>query len=225
MPKISDKQRDERRRQILKAAFVCFARKGFHGTRVREICQEAELSPGAVYLYFEGKEAIVHALAEEAKAQSEALWEKTSQPSNDSGLGRIERLFELACSEKDPSAARMSVQFWAQAFDNEVLRKAMLADHDESVDEIARLLGSEGNLARSEAKALAELIIATLRGFGLQKAIVPTIDLAPAARVFIRALRGELAATKTATKASRESVKKSGGHESRRHTRQEENES
>lgn len=205
MPKISDERRKQRRRQILNAALACFARKGFDATRVQDICRQAELSPGAVYLYFDSKDAIIRALAEEAQAASEARWQKLVQEGDDSGLSRIEKLFDLASSVSNPTAARMGVQFWAQAFDNSFLSEAMLVDHAKSVERIADLLRSEGDLARADAKALAEMVLATLRGFGLQRAIVPTIDLKPAARAFLRALRGDLARAKSARKQSKAS--------------------
>ena len=63
MPRITEARKTERRDQVLQAAFVCFARRGFHQTTMQEICAEAGLSPGAVYGYFPGKDAIIEALA------------------------------------------------------------------------------------------------------------------------------------------------------------------
>jgi AcrR family transcriptional regulator len=209
MPKISKEQREARRRQILNAATTCFARKGFDATRVQDICQEAGLSPGAVYLYFDSKDAMVRALAKKARAASRAQWERITQDGGDSGLTRIEKLFDLACSESDPTARRLGVQFWAQAFDNDFLSEAMAVDHGKSVKRVAGLLRSEGTLTPADAKALSELILATLRGFGLQRAIVPKIDLKPAARAFLRALRSELARA-TATGSSSENPSEGG---------------
>lgn len=226
MAKISEERREERRRQILKAAVACFARKGFHATRVQDICREAALSPGAIYVYFNGKDAIVRALAEEAQAASETLWADAEQAGDASGLDRIEKLFDRVCSQSDPTAARMGVQFWAQAFDNAFLSDAMQADHKKSVVQVTRLLRSESALSRAEAKTLAEMIVAALRGFGLQKAIVPTIDLKPAARAFMRGLRNELGAAVAVKKppkkrsdkkskvSSKRSVRGNGGRKS-----------
>jgi len=124
-------------------------------------------------------------------------------------LGRVEKLFDLATSGANAAAARIGVQFWSQAFDNALLSDAMLADHQESVEHIAALLRSDGDIARTDAKALAELTIAALRGFGLQRAIVPTIDLKPAAAAFLRALRCELAQAKSARRGSRKPAARS----------------
>src|ERR1700722_19134973 len=64
MPKISDEQRQARRDQILAAAWRCFARKGIHATSMEEIIREANLSAGAVYLYYKGKDELIHAAIE-----------------------------------------------------------------------------------------------------------------------------------------------------------------
>lgn len=40
------------------AAFHCFSERGYHDTRVDDICQEAGISKGSFYWYFESKEAV-----------------------------------------------------------------------------------------------------------------------------------------------------------------------
>jgi TetR/AcrR family transcriptional repressor of uid operon len=55
---------EERRRQILEAAGRCFARDGFRGASISDICSEAKISPGHLYHYFASKEAIVSAITD-----------------------------------------------------------------------------------------------------------------------------------------------------------------
>ena len=52
-------------RQILDAARTCFGRHGFHGASMARIADEARISVGHIYRYFESKEAVVAAIAEE----------------------------------------------------------------------------------------------------------------------------------------------------------------
>lgn len=67
---------ERRTRQILEAAAACFARRGFHQTTMPEICAEAGLSPGSIYRYFRGKEAIIEAIVEEDLAENLATIER-----------------------------------------------------------------------------------------------------------------------------------------------------
>jgi AcrR family transcriptional regulator len=61
------KQREklEMRRIILDAAKSIFLEKGFGSTSIRNIAEKIEYSPGTIYLYFNDKDEIFHALHEE----------------------------------------------------------------------------------------------------------------------------------------------------------------
>jgi AcrR family transcriptional regulator len=61
--KVDPVKHEERRGDILAAAERCFARSGFHGATIAQICAEAGISPGHLYHYFASKEAIIAAIA------------------------------------------------------------------------------------------------------------------------------------------------------------------
>jgi TetR/AcrR family transcriptional regulator, transcriptional repressor of aconitase len=62
MPKVTNEHVEARRRQILSAALRCFAQQGFHRTTMQDIFREADLSPGAVYSYFKGKDELIRSI-------------------------------------------------------------------------------------------------------------------------------------------------------------------
>jgi AcrR family transcriptional regulator len=64
MPKLKPDTQRARREHILDAAERCFARTGFHRTTMQDICKEALISPGALYVYFNSKEDLIAGLAE-----------------------------------------------------------------------------------------------------------------------------------------------------------------
>jgi AcrR family transcriptional regulator len=62
MPRLMDATRAARRERILRAAVVCFARRGYHQTTMEDITAAAGIAKGAPYVYFDGKEAVFLAL-------------------------------------------------------------------------------------------------------------------------------------------------------------------
>jgi AcrR family transcriptional regulator len=56
---------EERREQIVEAAKVVFARKGFTGATNRDIAQEAGVTPGLIYHYFRDKRDLFEAIIAE----------------------------------------------------------------------------------------------------------------------------------------------------------------
>lgn len=64
MPKLKPATQRARREHILDAAEICFAHSGFHRTTMQDICREALISPGALYVYFASKEDLIAGLAE-----------------------------------------------------------------------------------------------------------------------------------------------------------------
>ena len=65
MPKIAEATRAARRGQIIAGALACFARAGYHATTMADIAEQAGVSKGTPYVYFDSKEALFLALHEE----------------------------------------------------------------------------------------------------------------------------------------------------------------
>nr|WP_249148954.1 TetR/AcrR family transcriptional regulator [Bradyrhizobium manausense] len=62
--KVDPVKHEQKRRDILDAAFRCFIKDGFHGASTTDICAAAKISPGHLYHYFPSKEAIVEAMVD-----------------------------------------------------------------------------------------------------------------------------------------------------------------
>ncbi len=61
---VSERDKEQRRDDILAAAKKVFARKGFHATTIADVAKAARRSYGSIYWYFDSKEALFHALME-----------------------------------------------------------------------------------------------------------------------------------------------------------------
>ena len=69
MPKLKPDTQKLRPEHILDAAELCFARTGFHRATIQDICREATVSLGAVYVYFKSKEDLIAGITERDRAK------------------------------------------------------------------------------------------------------------------------------------------------------------
>jgi TetR/AcrR family transcriptional regulator, repressor for uid operon len=95
MPKLKPETQAARHEHILDAAERCFVRTGFHRTTMQDICREAVVSLGALYVYFDSKEALIQGICERERAQfSEDFSALSSAPDFLQALaGMGERMF------------------------------------------------------------------------------------------------------------------------------------
>lgn len=61
--------KEERRRQLLDAAIVCFGQKGYHQAQISDIIEEAGVARGTFYLYFKSKREIFDSIMDELFVQ------------------------------------------------------------------------------------------------------------------------------------------------------------
>jgi len=116
---ISDLSRaDQRRAQVLDAAATCFNREGFHGASMASIAQEAGLSVGQIYRYFENKEAVIAAIVE----QSLAEWSRRMAEVRARNGDLVEEMLEVVSYHIDKvgehERAALSLEFLAEAARN-----------------------------------------------------------------------------------------------------------
>ena len=184
MPKVTEAHLETRRQQILDAAFVCFARQGFHQTTVQDICLEAELSPGAVYRYFSSKEEIIEACCAECEQSNEMVIEAVGE--GEQTLTILDKLASGAFSEFDEPDAdvklKVIVQWWSEAVRSPQLRETLQrTSFDFWTGALGRIIGSaqeKGEIdGELDPEAVARVLLSTWQGFVLQKVLYPDSDV------------------------------------------------
>jgi len=188
MPKVTDAHRAARRQQILRAAFTCFGRKGFHGTAMKDICEEADLSPGAVYHYFDGKQDIIRAIAEESRASLDALFDAVDQeqpvPQTLADLWQHLAGFVEQPGDADAGGHRVRVRLWGEALDASDMRalyRENLSDFIERITDLIREGQDNGTVDQHvDPNARARALLAFYQGMVLQKALFPDTDVGAA---------------------------------------------
>lgn len=102
---------EEKRRLILDAAVRVFARKGYHGSRVGDIAEEAGIAHGLLYHYFSSKEEVLATVFRENwRRLLEAFHqvEASGEPALDQ-LGRVAKIL-LRSWRDDPDLVRVMVR-------------------------------------------------------------------------------------------------------------------
>lgn len=129
MARVSQEHLDARRRQILDGAALCFARNGFHATSMQDVLKEVDLSAGAVYRYFSGKEELIGAIVAETlgsvrEAFEEAARQSPPPPPDElvaSVLGRTLAARESLVVDGRPAFPRLVIQVWTETLRNDEL--------------------------------------------------------------------------------------------------------
>lgn len=182
MPKVTDDHRRLRHMQILTAAYQCFGRNGVHQTTMRDICNEADLSTGAVYNYFEGKDEIVEAIARESSQSVDALFEAVDveQPAPEVIAEVLERLSEVIEQTSATNDHRVQVRLWGEALHEPSMREAVCDNQSDLVGRIETIVKRgqrRGEVdPEPEPSALSRAVVALYQGSILQKALDPDAD-------------------------------------------------
>jgi TetR/AcrR family transcriptional regulator, transcriptional repressor of aconitase len=179
MPRVTQQHRDDRRAQILAAARRCFLRDGFHGTSMQDLFAEADLSSGAVYGYFAGKDDVILAIAEENMQEIVAMIHTvaTTQAPDRTIGATMAGIFEiLRTKDQQDGLGGLAVLVWAEALRNHDLRDkftALLAQLRADLTKVVRDHQREGNMtAEVNADAIAGLLISTAAGYIVQLALL-----------------------------------------------------
>jgi AcrR family transcriptional regulator len=182
VPKVTEEHLEARRRQIVDAALDCFARQGFHGTTVLDICAAAGLSPGAVYRYFGGKEDIIAAVCTKGVEIDEGLFGSVAE------LGLREallRLIDVGMGELGDESAdadvRLRVELWAEGLRNDRVRAIMAGVTDRYcvwISDLVRAGQDRGEVRDGvDADAVARVLVGIYQGLVRERSLNPDADV------------------------------------------------
>ena len=166
----------DRRAQILDAALVCFAKRGFHQASMHDISAEAGISVGLIYRYFENKDAVISAMADRHKKEIHEVLERAQQAPT--LLESLEILFTAHCCEDAPQVvSAFVVDLYAEASRNQrvadLVRDVLQTAMDGVTDLIARSPEAESAAHGLKPHEQAELIFAVSRGMLMRDVLQP----------------------------------------------------
>jgi TetR/AcrR family transcriptional repressor of uid operon len=166
----------DRRTQILDAAVICFAKRGFHQASMHDISAEAGISVGLIYRYFENKEEVISAMAARHKNEIHEVVERAGQAPT--LLESLEILFTAHCCENSPQIqSAFVVDLYAEASRNaqvaDLVRDVLQTAMDGVTDVIARSPEARNVAHGLSPREMSELIFAVARGMLMRDVLQP----------------------------------------------------
>ena len=190
MPKISEEKRQARRDQILTASWRCFSRRGLHATSMEDIVREANLSFGAVYLYYKSKDELILAACSAAFQQMRALLVPVLTREEPYALPELVRKITKIITQH---AQRDKLNFgvailmgWGEAQFNPKVKELVGSGqllYREALTAIVRKWQERGDIsARAKPVDIAKVMLSFFLGFIVQSAMIGGIDPDTAAK-------------------------------------------
>jgi AcrR family transcriptional regulator len=176
MPKIGLEAREERRQELIDAAWRCVARSGYHNLTIDDVCNEANLSKGAFYTYFKQKLDLLVALLDEDAASLEGLIADLGE-AHGSGVERIRRYLRAVLERgEDRAVVQMRADLWAEVRDDPEVQRRFAETVRQRRAMLAEWIGDavdSGELIDIPPNAFASILLALADGLMLHYSIDP----------------------------------------------------
>lgn len=203
MPKLKPETQAARREHILDKAELCFARAGFHGTTMQDICKAAAISPGALYVYFDSKEALIAGLCERDRAEFSDKIDRLAKASDFLGAlnGIAQHYFHEQPAHKRLMVVEMAVEATRNPRIEQICRPVEKFVHEE-FQKLFQRLKDEGRIAPVlDIPSLTQVFHVIGDGLFWRRAVDPTFDardVLPGVMTTIEALFNPAPSTKPA---------------------------
>lgn len=166
-----------RREQILAAAAVCFAERGFQPTTMDDIARGAQLSKGSLYWHFQNKRELFLAVLDAVAVDLFRVWEERAASEPDI-LAVLESIFEVAADRQRDQPDLISL--WLEYLRVPEGRERLAAVYRDARERLAGLIDegiARGQIRELPREPLAAVLTAGSEGLGLQAMVDPEFDL------------------------------------------------
>lgn len=178
MPKLRPETLAARREHILDAAERCFARSGFHRCTMADICADAGISAGALYVHFPSKETLIAGIAERDRHNlARQFGDVAAAPDVTHALAKIAEYYVV----DEPRYRRvLTAEIGLEATRDETVCEIFKSVDDlvlKSLEEVVERAKREGRIAPDlDSASLAQLLSVLGEGLMWRRAVIPGFD-------------------------------------------------
>jgi len=177
-PKITQQQREEKRRQILIAARRVFDRMGYKAATMKDVVEESGLSRGGVYLYYGSTEEMILAILDEIDERDEHFFEQAIA-SGGSAWQAIEQLLaQMGTSQEEDSLTVALLEYYLENGRDEEKRRLQARRYERVVAFVEAFLkkGTErGEFAPLlSTELIARMLVSINEGVHIDSLIIGT---------------------------------------------------
>jgi len=172
---------EQRTAQIIKAATTIFAEKGFDRATMTDIADEIGINKATIYLYFESKDALIYAIAEQVFALELADLKAACELPG-AATERLTAFYKALIAEEADVLPQMPIiyEFYALGLRRDDVRAVLAGFMEQSALLLQTIIEdgvAAGEFAPTDAPKAARTFIALLDGIIIQWAYTEELDV------------------------------------------------
>ncbi len=169
----------ESRKRILSAAVRVFSQYGYRGASMRLIAKTADVSVGAVYLYFRNKEELYYKLIKNKLDDLDARTGEILRDMEDPEEA-MKNFIAMRLEHARKHREHILIQAREHGFTFGIkVKREFFRRQREIVEKIVRKGIASGKFRKCDAEEVSKIIICTLRGFVLSVVVEPDALFSP----------------------------------------------
>lgn len=163
----------DKRQRLLDAAFKVFSHKGFNNASIKDIANEANVTPGLVHYYFKNKEELLLSVQNDVQEEYQSQYKGLKELD----INSMDFLFEIKSRvENNPDWYRWRYELYSLGLkgdpSHQVVANILQNGRESLAKPVTKLIDDS-----SEADALASILLACFDGLALQKLMDDRLDL------------------------------------------------
>ncbi|UHA71882.1 TetR/AcrR family transcriptional regulator [Paenibacillus sp. 481] len=184
--KTGKKEKDDKRKRLIDAAYNVFVKKGYLNASIKDIAKEADMTSGLVHYYFKNKEELLLSVQEDVQKQYQKQYQNQYQHQHEEQPVSLKSIHVGDVFGEIKSRAEQNPDWYRWRY--EIFSLGIKSESGQLEQEVASILQNGrdslstplqrlvGESRSQHADALASILLACFDGLALQKIVDDKLD-------------------------------------------------